>query len=128
MNAIIVSPPPIVKAPTLKKYVPSSHRLFGFGTRPAPAAEDAVAIHHDAKRTARKTTDERITTLGVRGWKRNSPAAPARSRIATIPRGLHSEAAAATKPMIASGTVLAAVRPRRYTATAKRPRTTGPTP
>src|SRR6185436_3203576 len=128
MNAIIVRPPPIVKAPTLKKYLPSSHRLFGLGMWPAPTADDAVAIHHDAERTMRKPTDERATTRGVRGWKRSSPAAPARSRIATIPRGLHTEAAAATNPMIASGTVLAAVRPRRYTATAKRARTMGPTP
>ena len=38
------------------------------------------------------------------------------------------DAAAAITPMTASGTVLIAVLPRRYIATAKRPMTTGPSP
>src|SRR5439155_9695097 len=116
MNAIIVSPPPIVNAPTLRKYRPRSSRLFGFGVHPAPAETDAgVDIHQAAESTTRKTTAAvvRARPTSFPRSNRKSPAAPARTRIATIPRRVVAEAAAAVMPMIASGTVLAAVLPRR---------------
>jgi len=46
--------------------------------------------------------------------------------MATIPSGVQLDAAAAITPMTASGTVLIADLPRRYTATAKMAMTTGP--
>src|SRR5262249_6586236 len=63
MNAIIVKPPPIVKAPTLRKYAPISTRLLGSGTRAVPdqAAPD-VFSHQGADSTTRTTADATALT------------------------------------------------------------------
>src|SRR3989442_1662243 len=116
MKAIIVSPPPIVNAPTLRKYRPTSRRLFGFGVHPAPAETDAAVDAHQASDSTARKTSAAIVRTRARAFPREktpSPATPARTRIATIPRGGVAEAAAATMATSASGTLLAAVLPRR---------------
>src|SRR5262245_21995014 len=127
MNTIIVRPPPMVNAPTFRKYAQSSARLCGSGT-PLTAAGAAFVSHHDTEITPPQVSKEATTTNGLRGWKRTSPAAPARTRIATIPSGVETDATAAITAMPASDTVFAADRPSRYKATANRPTTTGPRP
>src|SRR5712692_6133604 len=106
MNAIIVNPPPIVNAPTVRKYRPRSTRLVGFGVQ-APRDESDVDVdaHHAIVRTARKssTAIERARVPTVLRWNRMTPAHPARIRIATIPMWVVTEAAAAARPTIASG-------------------------
>src|SRR2546428_10930013 len=98
MKAIIVSPPPIVNAPTLRKYRPTSRRLFGFGVHPAPAETDAAVDAHPASdSTARQTSAAHVRTR-ARAFPREkapSPATPAGPRTATIPRrgGAHATAA-----------------------------------
>src|SRR5215813_5280207 len=102
MNAIIVNPPPIVKAPTFRKYAPSSSKLLGFGTRSAAdqARPDAF-IHQGADSTTRTRADEISLTRspGLFGCRSNRPAQPARIRIATIPSDVLADAAAAATPM-----------------------------
>src|SRR2546430_6439069 len=62
-----------------------------------------------------------LTVTGVQ-----TCALPICTRMAATPSGLHSVAAAAATAISACGSVLAADRPRRYTATRKMPSTTGP--
>src|SRR5262249_27144921 len=131
MNAIIVKPPPIVNAPTLRKYAPISTRLLGSGTRAvADVAAPEAFSHQGAERTTRTSADETALTRGpgFSGWSSNSPAQPARIRIATTPSDVTADAPAAATPMAISVTVLAADLPRRYTASPKRASTTGPSP
>src|SRR5712691_5442510 len=116
MNAIIVNPPPIVNAPTERKYRPRSTRLAGFGVHaPRDESDSDVDAHHAIVRTARKSSAaiERARAADAPRWSRNTPAHPARIRIATIPMWVVTEAAAAARPTIASGTVRTAVLPRR---------------
>src|SRR5262245_29231626 len=102
MNAIIVNPPPIVKAPTFRKYPPRSSKLWGLGTHSATdqAIRDAFS-HQGAERTINTSTDERALTRspGFFGCKSNTPAQPARIKIATIPSDVPADAAAAATPM-----------------------------
>jgi hypothetical protein len=56
------------------------------------------------------------------------PAAPASTRMVAIPRGVATAVTKARRQMIARGVVRAALKPSRYTATAKIARTTGPRP
>src|SRR5262247_2603393 len=56
MKAIIVRPPPIVNAPTFRKYTPRSSKLFGSGIRPeADEAGAAVCSHQTVESTAAAT-------------------------------------------------------------------------
>src|SRR3989442_15242148 len=116
MKAIIVSPPPIVNAPTLRKYRPTSRRLFGFGVHPAPAETDAAVDAHQASDSTARKTSAAIVRTRARAFPREktpSPATPARTRIATIPRRVVAAAPPATIPTIASDTPPAAALPRR---------------
>src|SRR5262245_52499329 len=131
MNAIIVRPPPIVKAPTLRKYAPRSSRLVGSGTRlAANQAEPDTLSHQGTERTTRPSADEKAHTSGPGffGWRSSRPAQPARTRIVTIPSGVAADTTAAATPIDTSVAVLAADFPRRYTASAKSASTTGPSP
>src|SRR5262245_3297053 len=131
MNAIIVKPPPIVNAPTLRKYAPRSTRLLGSGVRAVPdqAGPDALS-HQGAESTTSTMADATALSRrpGFFGWSSNNPAQLARIRIATIPSDVTAEAPAAATPIAISVTVLAADLPRRYTASPKRASTTGPSP
>src|SRR6266850_4163217 len=63
MNAIMARPPPIVNAPTLRKYMPMSHKLFGSGFPPGATETDVdIRNHQAAASTARKSTDETTAT------------------------------------------------------------------
>src|SRR5215467_8804392 len=131
MNAIIVRPPPIVKAPTLRKYAPMSSRLLGSGTRAVPdQAGPAAFSHQGAESTTRTSAEERARTgtVGFFGWRNRSPAHPARIRIATIPSDVAADARAAATAIAISATVPAVDLPSRYTASANRASTTGPNP
>src|SRR5215510_13188074 len=131
MNAIIVRPPPIVNAPRVRKYVPRSSKLFGFGIRPAAAQPNAdVLSHQGAERMTRASVDENTHTgsPGFFGCRSSRPAQPARIRIATIPIDVPADARAAATPRTISVTVPAVDFPSRYTATAKSASTTGPNP
>src|SRR5215470_7759783 len=131
MNAIIVRPPPIVNAPSVRKYVPRSSRLFGFEIRPAADHPNAdVRSHQGAERTTRASIDENAHTgsAGFFGCRSSRPAHPARIKIATIPTDVPADARAAATPIAISVTVPAVDFPSRYTATAKSASTTGPNP
>src|SRR5215467_6712980 len=131
MNAIIVNPPPIVNAPTFRKYTPMSSRLLGSGTRAVPDQVGPAAFSHQgAESTTRIRADDsaRTSTLGFFGWRNRRPVQPARIRIATMPSDVPADTRAAATPMAISVTVPAADLPSRYTANPKSARTTGPSP
>src|SRR5262249_10917561 len=127
----IVSPPPIVNAPSVRKYVPRSTRLFGFGVRPAADHPNAdVRSHQGAERMTRASIDENTHTgsPGFFGCRSTRPAQPAKIRIAPIPMDVPADARAAATPIVISVSVPAVDFPSRYTATAKSASTTGPNP
>jgi hypothetical protein len=128
MNAIIVRPPPTVRAPTLKKYAPMSARL-GVVEAATPIAGPAPDIGQTSgKTTNAKARTPTTTTPSFAEWKSSRPTPPASRRMAPTPSGVKIEVSAAAARMIACGIALTADRPSRYTATRKMPSTTGPSP
>jgi len=67
MNAIIVRPPPMVKAPTFRKYAPSSARFCGSGIVASPTVWAAVVSHHDIERIVAQMINAAAMISGVRG-------------------------------------------------------------
>src|SRR5215470_1157880 len=121
MNAIMARPPPIVKAPTLRKNAQICPRSGALVLPPAAAGlASPVGHHHGRVNTARPRIDDALkaSAPALAPWNTSRPAIPARIRIGTMPSGVPTDAAAAITPITVSATVVAAARPSRYTAIA----------
>src|SRR6267143_4990267 len=132
-NARMASPPPKVKAPTLKKNTPISHNPGVAELTPPPKAgqeSPGTASHSPPQKRTPNRDAPATTAVTPQALEPYSatPTAPARIMPATIPRGVRPTATALQTAIIACLTSVTADLPSRYTATPKMPTTTGLTP